>query len=400
MCAPCTAVTRSSSTGSRPRSAAIIAAIVFGSPAISLAPGFEVDGVGAGASSISAASSRQRMRRPRMGEMAPPKREALVCRPAWDDAIFRPLGQDERERRFDGDHRRILVDLRWRGSSASALPLHCVVIGGVFDAATTAGHLRYRRRARPDGVLRPAADVRGRRRSPMRQVAWVLGTLDMPVAIPPCRRRRKRSSLCPMRSVTNLAVTTLAAALCAAGAFAQEAPGVVKFSSAKPGTELPKGWEVAKISDTKKPTEYKFVENDGKVVLEAKAAGAASGLAQRMSVDVKEFPRVEWRWKVSRLIEAADNSQSKTEDSPVRLVFEFDGDKKKLSFGERAQLSLAEGISGRESPYATLMYIWSNKVPVGTVVPNPRTNRVQMVVASSGPAGVYQWGARATSARL
>jgi hypothetical protein len=194
-----------------------------------------------------------------------------------------------------------------------------------------------------------------------------------------------------MRPATILAATTLVAALSASSAFGQEAPGVVKFSSAKPGADLPKGWEVAKISDTKKPTEYKFVENDGKVVLEATAAGAASGLAQRMSVDVKEFPRVEWRWKVSRLIESADNSQSGKEDSPVRIIFEFDGDKKRLTFGERAAFSLAESMSGREPPFATLMYVWSNKVAVGTVVPNPRTNRVQMVVASSGPAGVGQW---------
>ncbi len=75
----------------------------------------------------------------------------------------------------------------------------------------------------------------------------------------------------------------------------------------------------------------------------------------------------------------------------MRLVFEFDGDKKKLSFSERAAFSLAESISGRESPYASMMYIWSNKVPVGTVVPNPRTNRVQMIVASTGPGGVGTW---------
>ena len=174
-------------------------------------------------------------------------------------------------------------------------------------------------------------------------------------------------------------------------AAAQDAPGVVRFSSAKPGAALPAGWEAAKITDTKKPTEYRFVENDGHVVLEAVAVGAASGLAQRIPIDLAQFPRVEWRWKINRLIETADNSQSRTEDSPVRLIFEFEGDKKKLSFGERAQLSLAEGISGRESPYATLMYIWANKAPVSNVIPNPRTNRVQMVVASSGSGGVGAW---------
>jgi hypothetical protein len=194
-----------------------------------------------------------------------------------------------------------------------------------------------------------------------------------------------------MRTSHLLASATLLALASIMPAAAQQPPGVVLFSSAKAGTALPAGWEVAKITDTKKPTEYRFMENDGHMVLEAKAAAAASGIAQRIPIDVDKWPRVDWRWKIDRLIEAADNSVAKTEDSPVRLVFEFDGDKKKLSFGDRAQLSLAEGISGRESPYATMMYIWSNKVPVGTVIPNPRTNRVQMVVASSGPGGVGTW---------
>jgi hypothetical protein len=184
------------------------------------------------------------------------------------------------------------------------------------------------------------------------------------------------------------------AALCLAAilpAAAQQPPGVAPFSSAKAGTALPPGWEVAKITENKKPTEYRLIENDGHVVLEAVAAAAASGLAQRIPIDLNQWPRIEWRWKINRLIGTADNSQSRYEDSPVRLVFEFEGDRKKLSFGDRAQLSLADSISQRESPYATLMYIWSNKVPVNDIVPNPRTNRVQMVVASSGSAGVGAW---------
>jgi hypothetical protein len=202
-----------------------------------------------------------------------------------------------------------------------------------------------------------------------------------------------------MRKASRLAAAVLASLACAASAIAQEAPGLVKFSSAKPGEALPKGWEVAKITDQKKPTKYKFVENEGQVVLEAQAAGAASGLAQRMPIDTSQFPRVEWRWKISRLIETADNAQASKEDSPVRVVFEFEGDKKKLSFGDRAAFSLAETVTGREAPYATLMYIWSNKVPVGAVVQNPRTARVQMVVASTGSAGVRQWQALARNLR-
>jgi len=194
-----------------------------------------------------------------------------------------------------------------------------------------------------------------------------------------------------MRRLTTHVSVALPWLVVAAVAAAQEPPGIVHFSASTPGATMPKGWESVKITDQKKPTEYKLVENDGHVVLSAKADAAATGLAQRIPIDVAKFPIVSWRWKISRLIESADNSQASKEDSPVRLVFEFDGDKSKLSFGERAAFSLAEAISGRESPYATLMYIWSNKVPVGTVIPNPRTNRVQMVVASSGAAGVGAW---------
>lgn len=173
--------------------------------------------------------------------------------------------------------------------------------------------------------------------------------------------------------------------------IAQAPPGLVSFSAAKPGGSPPAGWEAVKITDQKKPTEYTLISNAGQVVLQAKADGAATGLAQRIPIDLDKWPIVEWRWKVDRLIASADNTKANKEDSPVRLVFEFEGDKKKLPFGDRAALSLSESVSGREAPYAQLMYIWSNSAPVNTIIPNPRTTRVQMVVASSGAAGVGEW---------
>lgn len=172
---------------------------------------------------------------------------------------------------------------------------------------------------------------------------------------------------------------------------AQEPPGVVHFSAGKPGEKMPLGWDVVTITEQKKPTEYSLISVDGQTVVHAKADAAATGLAQHIPIDVEKWPVVDWRWKISRLIATADNSKVSKEDSPVRLVFEFEGDKKKLPLGDRTALGLAESLSGRPAPYATLMYIWSNNVPVNTVIPNPRTNRVQMVVASSGSSGVGAW---------
>ncbi|MFP3740338.1 DUF3047 domain-containing protein, partial [Burkholderia sp. SIMBA_019] len=38
----------------------------------------------------------------------------------------------------------------------------------------------------------------------------------------------------------------------------------------------------------------------------------------------------------------------------------------------------------------TLMYIWTNSAPVGTVIANPHTNRVQMIVVG-GAADAGKW---------
>jgi DUF3047 family protein len=197
----------------------------------------------------------------------------------------------------------------------------------------------------------------------------------------PCRKRAS------VHTVLLVFVAVLPATALAADAESHVPP----FSKSRPGATLPQGWELRKITDQKRPTLYELVDDDGTVVLHARAEAAATGEGVAVSFDLRTTPVVEWRWKVSRLIPGADNKLATKEDSPVRLVFEFDGDKSKLSLGERTQLAVGAGASGREAPYATMMYVWSNTYPLDTVIQNPRTGRVQMVVASSGPQGVGAW---------
>jgi len=190
------------------------------------------------------------------------------------------------------------------------------------------------------------------------------------------------------RAISALA---LAVALAVSAPIALAQGTVTLFSTQKAGADLPADWEVVKITDDKKPTQYKLVDDGGTVVLSAKADGAATGLGQPTKIDIRATPVIEWRWKVSRLIAAADNAVASKEDSPARIVFSFGGDRAKLPLTDRLALTLSDQRSGKPTPYATLMYIWSNKAPVGTVIPNPHTGRVQMIVASSGPAGVGAW---------
>jgi hypothetical protein len=75
----------------------------------------------------------------------------------------------------------------------------------------------------------------------------------------------------------------------------------------------------------------------------------------------------------------------------VRIIVSFDGDKSKLPGKERLFMEKAKLIAGQDVPYATLMYIWDNRLPVGQVVPNAYTQRIKKIVAQSGSQGVGRW---------
>ena len=52
---------------------------------------------------------------------------------------------------------------------------------------------------------------------------------------------------------------------------------------------------------------------------------------------------------------------------------------------------LAQVMTGEPMPYATLMYVWCNKRQAGSVVINPRTDRIRSVVVESGSKNLRQW---------
>jgi len=186
----------------------------------------------------------------------------------------------------------------------------------------------------------------------------------------------------------------LAAALfggCASVPDVVTLPYVSHFSDSPPGGELPLGWEAWTLSRFKKPTQYQLVMQDGRTVVKASAHASASGLVHRLAVDPGKFPLLHWRWQVTDLIATADNTRKQTEDSPVRVVVSFDGNLDKLPLEDRIFFDNIRVLTGQQLPYATLMYIWENRAPRDTVIPNLHTSRVKMIVAESGRDKVGIW---------
>ena len=158
------------------------------------------------------------------------------------------------------------------------------------------------------------------------------------------------------------------------------------FSANRPGADLPRGWRPWIVTRAKTPTQYDLVVDpmSQRVVLHAVSERAASGMKQLLDVDPSARPIVAWQWRVIDLIAEADNTARHGDDSPVRLLLFFDGDHSTLPAREQMLMETARMLTGQPVPFATLMYVWENTQPVGTVIPHPALGQLKMVVAGSG----------------
>ena len=138
-------------------------------------------------------------------------------------------------------------------------------------------------------------------------------------------------------------------------------------------------------------TVFRQTRHDGRSSLEARAQGSASMLRQRVRIAPEQLGQIRFDWQVAQLIEGADMTVRDLEDSPARVVLAFDGDRSRFSARNAMLNELTRSLTGEEMPYAMLMYVWSNTLPVDTVIVNPRTDRIRKIVVESGPARLSQW---------
>jgi len=186
-------------------------------------------------------------------------------------------------------------------------------------------------------------------------------------------------------------IGALVSAVFAVAALAEGPPQIAHFSSAKPGGPLPSEWKHLQLASFKNNTDYSVVAEDGTVAIRAVAHNAASFLASKVEFDPHEFPMLSWRWKVAQGIPAAVTTEQSKEDSPARIMIAFDGDLSKLSAKDRFAARAAQSLSGNPLPYATLMYIWGEKVSVDSITTSSRSARIKMLAVAADEQGIGRW---------
>jgi hypothetical protein len=89
-------------------------------------------------------------------------------------------------------------------------------------------------------------------------------------------------------------------------------------------------------------------------------------------VDVKQYPILEWRWRVVTLPAGGDSRKAATDDQAGQLYVVF----------PRFPTAVRSRIIG---------YVWDSTAPAGSIVPSTSTGMVTYVVVRSGPADLDTW---------
>ncbi|MFN7446599.1 MAG: DUF3047 domain-containing protein [Curvibacter sp.] len=141
----------------------------------------------------------------------------------------------------------------------------------------------------------------------------------------------------------------------------------------------------------KQATLYRPVREGGRDALQVRASASASLMRRAVDLPPDELGTLRFSWKVPALLPGADMARREAEDAVVRVVLTFDGDRSRLSARDHMLSELAMVMTGEPLPYATLMYVWCPTREAGSVITNPRTDRIRKLVVEGGATRLNQW---------
>jgi hypothetical protein len=168
-----------------------------------------------------------------------------------------------------------------------------------------------------------------------------------------------------MRSI--IAILLVVPILCAASGVraADDSIVIADFSTWIVPKGMPHGWEL-KVKSGKASFD---VMRDGDIpALHLKSVDSSFSLQGEVNVDVKRYPVLAWKWKVTQLPKNGDFRRSKTDDQAAQLFLAFTKTK-------------------------AIVYIWDTSAPQGlmeSTSPVPFMT-VKVVVVRSGPAELGKW---------
>ena len=133
---------------------------------------------------------------------------------------------------------------------------------------------------------------------------------------------------------------------------------------------IPDGWQGQNWGSPK--YDFTVVSEDSARALHLRSDNDSSTISKEVKVDVKQYPILQWRWKVVTLPKGGDARRKETDDQAAQLYVTF----------PRFPSAVRSRIIG---------YIWDSTAPVGAIFPSQKVSTVTFVVVRSGDADLGNW---------
>ncbi len=180
-----------------------------------------------------------------------------------------------------------------------------------------------------------------------------------------------------------------AASFVAIGAARAQTPLLTPFPSDSEQPAPP--WQVQGLPNQTKPfTRFAVVDVDGRRALRVQAEESYGNLVHALA-GVKPGLKLAWRWRVEKLIDAANLYEKTGDDVALKVCVFFDQPLESIPFVERQLLRMARSQASQPLPAATVCYVWDNALPPGTLLPSAFTRRLRYIVLQSGAQRLRQW---------
>ncbi len=173
------------------------------------------------------------------------------------------------------------------------------------------------------------------------------------------------SQVMPMSPGIFLRSLLLAAVLLVSPAWAAGRIVIADFSSGVDSAGIPVGWQLKEKSGK---ADLSVVKDDGISAVRLRSRDTSFSLQKEVNIDLRQYPILTWKWKVTTLPAGGDFRKSRTDDQAAQLFIAF-------------------------SKTRAIVYIWDTTAPQGTMgkAAAPFFMSIKAVVVRSGAADAGKW---------
>jgi len=133
---------------------------------------------------------------------------------------------------------------------------------------------------------------------------------------------------------------------------------------------IPEGWQKQSWGSHK--YDFEVVRDGNARVLHVRSDNDSSTISKEIKVDARQYPILQWRWKVVTHPKGGDARRQETDDEAAQLYVTF----------PRFPSAVRSRVIG---------YIWDTAEPAGSMFPSQKVRTVHFVVVRSGESGLNTW---------